>query len=569
MNARWLLAACAVILAQGVSASELLLVHGHIYTANPRAPWAQALAITGSRIDAVGTDRQILQRRVGTSRVIDLRGRTVIPGIVDSHMHMLYGAFALHGLNLSTPESSITPEQGEALQARLRDYAATHREDSILFARADFSTVPPTTPTHELLDGAVSDRPLIVHNTSEHALWLNAMALRLARIGDEPVPDPLEERGVVRDASGHPRGVLLEAAMELAARFVNTSLDREVKLAYLREASRYLNRFGITSIVNATGDLAEIELYATLRERGELTVRTRTAFGAVAVPHHLTPQLLADLEWARTRYHDDWVAANVVKLFADGSTGLVPPLVYDPAAYREMVRELDRRGYQVMTHALRDDSVRMILDAYTQLIATNGPRDRRLRIEHADVVAAADIPRFASLGVIADMQPAFCCGADGTNYDPQSHEPTDRWRSLEQAGTVLAFSSDWPCTWPPDPFVAAQQATTRQIWHADATEGIAGGSLDGAGQGGATPTGEIYTPAERISTEAALGAYTRGSAFAAFSDQRVGTLEPGKEADLVLLSQDVFGVPHEQIAATRVRMTMLAGKVVYGELNER
>lgn len=111
--------------------------------------------------------------------------------------------------------------------------------------------------------------------------------------------------------------------------------------------------------------------------------------------------------------------------------------------------------------------------------------------------------------------------------------------------------------------------TTRQIWHAAATEGIAGGSLDGAGQGGATPTGEIYTPAERILTEAALAAYTRGSAFAAFSDQRVGTLEPGKEADLVLLSQDVFGVPHEQIAATRVRMTMLAGKVVYGEFNER
>src|ERR1700676_3824060 len=155
---------CAMLVALGWQANALagdtLLIHGHIYTGNPQAPWATALSVSGTRIEAVGTDAAVLKHRGNGAHVIDLHGQTVIPGIVDSHTHMLYGAFALHGMNLSTPESSITPEQGEALKARLRDYAATHREDAILFARADFSTVPPTTPTHELLDGAVSDRPV-------------------------------------------------------------------------------------------------------------------------------------------------------------------------------------------------------------------------------------------------------------------------------------------------------------------------------------------------------------------------------------------------------------------------
>ena len=156
--------------------------------------------------------------------------------------------------------------------------------------------MPPAVPAHELLDRAVADRPVIIHNTSEHALWVNAKALAFAGITDQPVSDPAEERNVIRDASGHPTGLLLEAAMELVERAVFAALSRDEKLSLLRDASHYLNRFGITSAVNATGSLPEIELYAALRDRGELTVRTRNAFGAVAVNHHLTPQFLADLE---------------------------------------------------------------------------------------------------------------------------------------------------------------------------------------------------------------------------------------------------------------------------------
>jgi predicted amidohydrolase YtcJ len=555
------LIACAWLGA--ADASDTLLIHGHIYTGNARQPWATALGIEGERIDAVCGDAAILSRRKAGTHVVDLHGQTVIPGIVDSHMHLLYGAFALHGLNLSTPQSSITPDKPEVLIDRLRAYAGAHPQDPILFGRADFSTVPPTTPTHALLDSAVADRPVIIHNTSEHAMWLNSAAIKMSGLTDRPLADADEERGVIRDASGRPSGVLLEAAMQVAARAVAARVPVEDELSMVQTATRYLNSFGITSVVNATGDLAEIRSYAMLRDRGLLTVRTRTAFGAVAVPHHLTPQFLADLDEAHRLYHDDWVSANLVKFFADGATGLVPPLVYVPQDYEALVMALDQHGYQLMTHALRADSVHMVLDTYERLEQAHGRRDRRLRIEHADLIDAVDLPRFAELGVIADMQPTFCCGEIGGNFDPAAQIPSDRWRSLEQSGATLAFSSDWPCTWPPDPFVSIQQAATRQVWKSPDTANVAGGSVDGAAQGGAIATAARYVPEERIKVEEAVRAYTFGSAYAAFAETRVGTLEVGKLADLAVLSQDIFAADPETISKTRVTMTLVGGKTVY------
>jgi predicted amidohydrolase YtcJ len=543
--------------------ADILLVHGHVYTGNPRARWAAAVAVEDARIAAVGTDAAILKRRKAHTEIVDLHGRTVIPGIVDSHVHLLYGAYALHGLNLSTPESSITPDKPVELVARLKAYAEEHPQDTVLLARADFSTAPPTTPTAELLDRAVPDRPLVIHNTSEHALWLNSAALKLAGLDERPVKDLDEERGVIRDASGHATGVLLEAAMQIAGRAVAARISAEDQLSMLRDATLHLNSLGITSIVNATGDLQELKLYAALRDRGELTVRTRTAFGAVAVQHRLTPQFLAELDQARGLYHDDWVAANLVKFFADGSTGLIPPLVYSAQDYETLVMDLDQRGYQIMTHALRADSVHMILDTYQRLEQAHGRRDRRLRIEHADLIDAKDLPRFAELGVIADMQPTFCCADTGANFDPATAIPSDRWQSLERGGATLAFSSDWPCTWPPSPFVSIQQAVTRQIWRSADTANIPGQALDGAAQGGARATGAIYVAEEKITVEDAVRAFTYGSAYAAFSDDRVGTLEVGKLADLAVLSQDIFSVDPLAIGNTHVTLTMVGGKIVF------
>jgi predicted amidohydrolase YtcJ len=472
----------------------------------------------------------------------------------------------LHGINLSTPEFSITTNDSETLIEKIKAFAASHPEDKVIVGRADFGTAPPAVATHELLDRAARDRPVIIHHTSEHALWVNAKALAFAGIGDRPVADPDEERNIIRDASGHPTGLLLESAMELVERAVFAALSRDEKLVLLRDASRYLNRYGITSVVNATGSLSEIELYAALRDRGELTVRTRSAVGAVAVKHHLTPQFLADLETARSRYHDDWVSANLVKFFADGGSGMIPPLVYDPADYKKLVLELDKRGYQVMTHALRGDSAHMVLDTYEEVAKINGPRDRRFRMEHAEIFPPEDLPRFAKLGAVVSTQPSFCCSDIGSNFDPQDKTPTDRWRSVEQSGATLAFSSDWPCTWPPDPFVGVQQVVRRTVWHAAPTSSMVGGIFDGGGQGGAVPSLSAYVPEESITVEQAVNAYTFGSAYARFSEDRLGTLENGKEADLAVLSQDIFSAATGDLAKTRVVMTMVGGKVVFSAM---
>jgi len=548
-------------------ASDTVLIHGHIYTGNPRAPWAQALAITGTRIDAVGTDQEILSRKSAKTEVIDLQGRTVVPGFSDDHTHMWFGALELHGLNLSTPEASITPEDDpEGVVSGIKAFAASHPKDKVVIVRADYSTTPPSTPTHELLDRAVADRPVIVHNTAEHALWVNAPAMALAGLTDQPVSDPAEEKNIIRDASGHPSGVLLEAAMAVMERALANQFSLEEKLALLRDGAHHLNSYGITSITNATGDLAEIQLYAALRDRGELTVRTKTSFGAVAVNHHLTPAFLADLDKARTLYHDDWVSANLVKFFVDGGTGLIPPLTYQPADYKKLVLELDKRGYQIMTHTYRPDSSRLVVDTYEEVERINGPRDRRLRVEHADFVPVQDIPRLAKHSMVASMQPTFCCDENGSNYDPRDRTTTDRWQSMEKSGVMLAFGSDWPCTWPPNPLVAIQEAVTRQIWRpGKGGNDFPGGVFDGAGQGGTVPTKDTYVPEERLTVEQAVNAYTQGSSYARFTDDRIGMLEAGKEADLVVLSQDIFSVKPEEISKARVVITMVGGKVVFSE----
>jgi len=556
-------AAVAVCSSVSVLASDTILVHGHIYTGNPKAPWVQALAISGTRIEAVGTDQEILAHVQPQTKVIDLVGQTVIPGISDSHVHMWFGGLELHGLNLSTPEGTITPDDPEKFVEKIKAFAADHPKDKVLIVRADFNTNPPSTPTHELLDRAVSDRPVVVHFTAEHALFINSKALELAGINDQPVADPAEEKNIIRDASGHPSGVLLEAAMEIVERALQKVFTQEEKLSFLRDASHHLNQFGITSVVNATGGLAQIELYAALRDRGELTVRTRTSFGAVAVNHHLTPQFLADLEKARALYHDDWVSANLVKFFADGGTGLVPPLTYQAVDYKKLVLELDKRGFQIMTHAYRPDSTHMVVDAYEDAERINGPRDRRFRIEHADFLPASDIPRVAKLSVITSMQPSFCCDDNGSNYDPKDHTTTDRWQSIEKSGTRLAFGSDWPCIWPPNPFIAIQEAVTREIWKTANGADFVGGIFDGAGQAGYVATKDSYKPEERITVEQAVNAYTQGSAYARFSEDKLGTLDVGKEADLAVLSQDIFSVKREEISKTKVVTTMVAGKVVY------
>jgi predicted amidohydrolase YtcJ len=537
-----------------VFASDTILIHGHIYTANDKMPWVQGLAITAGRIEAAGPDAEILKHKDSNTNVIDLSGRAVIPGVSDAHTHTWFGALALHGFNLATPDLRITPDDGDALVAKIKDYATSHLKDKVLFGRVQFSTAPDSPATRQLLDRAVSDRPVVVHNTSEHSLWVNSKALALAGVTKKPVADPLEEKYVVRDSTGEPTGVLVDPAMQLIVRAL-PSPPLEEKLALLRDAAHYLNSFGITSVNNATGSLAEMQAYAALNERGQLTIRTRTAFAEVSVNHHLTPQFLADLDKARSLYHDNWVAGNLVKFFADGAgstTALLEPPPngphaspwYKPEDYQKIVMELDKRGYQVMTHAIGDAATRMVLDSYDKVEKENGPKDRRFRMEHVGNITPQDLPRFAKLHVIADLQPAFCCGPENPA------RKTNQWQSLEKSGATLVFSSDWPCSWPPDPFAGIQQALSRVARRP--------GSFD------VKPGPPEYnSPDERLTVEQAVKAYTKNSAYARFSDDQIGTLEPGKQADLAVLSQDIFSAELASIGKTKVWMTMVGGKIVF------
>jgi hypothetical protein len=520
-------------------ASDILLVNGHIYTGNPASKWAQAIAISGSRIDAVGTNEEVIRRKEAHARVIDLQQRTVIPGIIDSHTHMWFGALALHGFNLATPDVYIEPKDADLLVSKIKEYAAAHPRERILFGRVQF----PNDVPRALLDRVVSDRPVIIHAPTEHTLWVNGKALELAGVTQKPADDPLIERYIVRDANRQPTGVLRETAMQLMEGLLS-SQPLEEKLAWLKEASQYLNRFGITSVTNATGSLAEIQLYAALRDRGELTVRTKTAFGTVAVNHTLAPAFLDDLEKARSMYNDNWVSANLVKFFSDGAGG--PPL-YEPAEYKKLVLELDKRGYQLMTHSLSAAPARVVLDSYEEAARVNGPRERRFRIEHAITIDAEDVLRFGKLGVIASMQPDFCC----FNETPGGVR-TNVWQTYLKTGAMLAFGSDWPCTFPPDPFGGIQQSVTRamrQLFSAP------------------NPTAPVrlVSQDQRLTVEQAVDAYTRGSAFARFSENSLGTLEVGKEADLAVLTQDIFSVRPEEIGNTQVVLTMVGGKIVFDD----
>jgi predicted amidohydrolase YtcJ len=534
---------------QSLFSSDTVLVNGHIYTANTRRQWAEAVAITRDKIDAVGSNAEIAPHRSANTKVIDLQGKTVIPGITDGHVHLWFGALALHGFNLSTPESNISSKEPDLLLGKIKSYAASHPKDPVVFGRVQFitdfsasgNTFKKPTVTHELLDRAVPDRPLVIHDVSEHALWVNQKTLDLAHISDAPFSDRSIEENILRDSHGHRSGVVMEGAMEIVEQALPDP-PAEVKFEWLKNAMHYLNGFGITSATMATGNLADIELYGRMRDHGLLTLRTRTAFGAVAVNHHLTPMFLADLDQARIRYHDSWVSANLVKFFSDG---LTDPPVYTPEELKKLYIELDKRGYQLMTHSIGVDSARMVLDAYQAAEKTNGPRDRRFRMEHADYLNPEDVPRFNQLAVIASMQPGFCC-----NAGELGRTKIDTWNSLLKAGATVTFSSDWPCTWPPDPLAAMQETLTREVLREITPHG---------------PVGKIQydQPQERLSIEQAALAYTRDAAYANFAEESTGTLEPGKLADLAVLSRDIFSAQAAEVGKTRVTMTMVGGKIVF------
>jgi predicted amidohydrolase YtcJ len=540
--------------------AELLLVHGHIYTANPHQPWAQAIAIGNGKILAVGSDKDLEHYR-DHAKVIDLAGRMVMPGVIDSHIHFLEGSMALEQFALDDLYTVA------GIQQRIKEFAAAHPNEPWLLGRGWLYDAfkPSGLPDKKLLDEIVPDRPVVVDCYDGHSIWVNSKALALAQI-TRSTPDVKSGATVVgiivRDPNtGEPTGVLKEQAARLV-RDVIPAPTHEEQLQALRGGLKEANRHGVTSVVNASGALEEMDLYAELRRHGELTVRMKTA---LMMKPQLSAADFAEFQEGRRRFHDEWLSAGVIKAFMDGvveshtAAMLVPysddphlsgALNYTPEQFRANVIELDRRHFQVMTHAIGDRAVRTTLDAYQAAEQTNGPRDRRYRIEHIETINPADIPRFGQLHVIAGMQPYHCYPEPNLfnvwarNIGSARLPYSFVWHDLASDGATLAFGSDWPVV-SLDPCIGIQNAVTRE-------------DDDGKPAGG-------WIGKQKLTLDQALTAYTRDAAYTEFEEATRGSLEPGKLADVIVLSQDLFKIAPLAIHKTQVQMTIVGGRVVYQE----
>jgi hypothetical protein len=425
---------------------------------------------------------------------------------------------------------------------------------------------PSGLPDKKYLDAVIPDRPVYLEGFDGHTWWANSKALELAHITKDTPNPPGGE--IVRDPkTGEATGAIKEDAADALVRRVIPDNSRDEKLQALRAGLKHASELGVTRVhvmggVNpGEGDISEIDLLNQLRKSGELTVRFYIAYRMD--PPAVTDTQLNQVEQMREKYHDDWIAGGVVKFFLDGviethTAAMLAPysddpstsgsLLWDPKQYKQYVAELDRRHVQVCSHAIGDRAIRLALDAYENAATVNGTKDARHRIEHIEDVSATDIPRFGRLGVIASMQPLHAYPDDDTlnvwapRVGPERAQRAWAWHSIQAAGGVLAFGSDWPIV-TLSPWPGIQNAVTRQT-----TEGKPAGG---------------WLPSERVSLADAIKGYTLNAAFAGHREKEEGSLETGKLADFIVISQDLFHAPPSKIVETKVLLTVVGGRVAY------
>jgi predicted amidohydrolase YtcJ len=522
---------------------ELAIVNARVWTGDRRRPWADAVLIHGDRVEAVGASAAIRKRATPTTRVIDAHGMMVTPGFIDSHVHFLDGGFALSSVKLRDAKTKAE------FVRRIRDYAATLPAGAwILNGDWDHTSWGGELPERSWIDSVTPNNPVWINRLDGHMNLANSLALRAAHITRDT--KDVEGGTIVRDAAGEPTGVLKDNAMGLMTAVPDPTV--ELSLRALDSAMTYVAERGVTS-VDHMGGWGDLAIFERAHELGAL--RTRIA---AAVP-------LAS--WARLRdtvvergRGDAWLSIGGLKGFVDGSLGSHTAAMLEPFTDAPNDRGLfvntpedlyawtsgaDKAGLQVMVHAIGDSAIRTQLNIYQRVERENGPRDRRFRIEHAQHISPADIPRFAQLGVIASMQPYHAID-DGRWADkvigPERAKGTYAFRSLLDAGAILAFGSDWFVA-PATPLEGIYAAATRR-------------TLDDLHPGG-------WVPEQKIRVEEALRAYTSGGAYATFREQELGALATGKLADLVIIDRDITRVAPESIRDARIMLTMVGGRVVY------
>jgi predicted amidohydrolase YtcJ len=525
------------------AAITLALVNGVVWTGDAGRPSAEAVAMAGDRIVHVGTTAEV-QAMAGAARVVDARGGFVVPGFVDAHVHFVEGGFRLASVQL---RDAATREE---FVRRLAAFAAGAPKGTwITGGDWDHERWGGELPAREWIDAVTPDHPVWVNRLDGHMALANTAALRAAGIDERTAEVAGGE--IVRAGAGRPTGVLKDNAMALVDRVVPAPspamLDRAIDAAM-----SYVAAQGVTS-VHHMGSWADVEALGRTHEAGRLRTRVYAA-----VP-------LSD--WARLRDRvasagrgDAWLRIGLLKGFVDGSLGSKTALFDEPYAgsrterglavtpmtdLRAWIAGADRAGLQVAVHAIGDRANRELLDAYAETARAHGPRDRRFRIEHAQHLSPADIPRFASLGVIPSMQPYHAID-DGRWAERVIGGPrlqtTYAFRSLLDADARLAFGSDWFVA-PPTPLEGIYAAVTRR-------------TLDDANPGG-------WVPAQRIRVEEALRAYTAGGAWAGFREGDTGVLAPGRLADVVVIDRDLRAVPPETIRQARIVTTVVGGRIVF------
>lgn len=538
--------------------ADTIITNARVYTVNPQQKWAEAIAVRADKIIFVGDAKSAESYKGPSTKVIDAKGKLVLPGFTDCHVHFMSGSLGLTQVDL-TGANTI-----EEIQKRVKDYAAAHPTLPWVTGMGwQYPTFGATAlPNKKILDDVLADRPVYLVAYDGHSSWANSKALAMAGI-DRNTPDPPNGK-IVRDANGEATGALKEAAGDLVERLMPKP-TREERLTALRKGLHEANRLGVVRVHSAGGDFEYLDLYDELRKNGELTVRQYIAY--FLDPPELKPEAIEKIEQARKKYNDEWISGGAVKTMLDGvveahtaamlgtyadDTSQSGKLFWDPDKYKQAIAELDKRGLQIFTHAIGDRAVRTALDAYENAQRTNHSTDDRPRIEHIETITAEDIPRFGKLGVIASFQPLHTDPNEDTLKVWAVAAGPDRvsrawpWRSVESTGGKLAFGSDWPVV-TISPWPGVQNALTRQ-------------TAEGEPAGG-------WVPKERINIEDAVRGYTLGAAFAGRREKTEGSLETGKLADLIILSKDLFTIEPPDILNEEVLVTMVGGKVVYESPN--
>jgi predicted amidohydrolase YtcJ len=532
------------------SLADILITNARVFTSDATNPSAEAVAIRGNRIVFTGSNQEAAEWRGSSTRLVDAGGKTLMPGFIDCHFHLLMGSLTLDNLQPDVAENY------EEFVGLLQAFAIEHTDRPWLTGFGlHYDLGPGHSPLRrQHLDAVVSDRPVFIVAYDGHTAWANTLALKLAGIfrgGDCGANSE-----IVLDEHGEATGELREQGAQAKIETLLPIPDLAVKRHLLQKGLQLASCLGITSVHNMDGDAEQAALYSAFEYTGDLNVR-------IYVSYSVTPQtsfeaLEKEAVALKRNYRSDILHGGCIKMFMDGVieayTGLLvdeytdQPGKYGASNYEidhfnRMVVESDRLGLQVFVHSVGDGGVRRVLDAYSEAAYLNGPLYRRHRIEHIEVVHPLDVPRFAKLGVIASMQPLHAPPSMDTDdiwlwrIGEKRWPLSFAWTTLREAGAKLVFGSDWPIV-SQNPMLGIHNALNRLPWK----EGL---------------------PHQRQSLEDILLSYTREAAYAEFQEHQKGQIKAAYLADVVLLSEDIFKIPSEVMKDVYPLMTIMDGRIVF------